>query len=79
MLALQAHDELGTQDVELAVQDAPLARDVALLGLELGDERAQVVVGERDEVDDIVHGDLLRVRESGVQIVPERPQRSSSG
>src|SRR5665647_480075 len=56
VLMLEAHHKFGAQDVELAVQDAPAARDLALLGLELGNQSAQVVVGSRDEVDDIVHG-----------------------
>ena len=56
VLALQAHDELGAQDVELALQDAAPARDLALFGLELGDQRAQLVVRPGDEVDDVVHG-----------------------
>ena len=45
VLAMQAHHELGAQDVQLALQDAPLARDLALVGLELGDEGAQLLVG----------------------------------
>jgi hypothetical protein len=53
---LEAHHKFGAQDVELAVQDAPAARDLALLGLELDDESAQSIIGSRDEVDDIVHG-----------------------
>src|SRR5450830_1109312 len=56
VLVLEAHHEFGAQDVELAVQDAPAARDLALLGLELDDESAQSIIGSRDEVDDIVHG-----------------------
>src|SRR5665647_1276222 len=56
VLVLEAHHEFGVQDVELAPQDAPAARHVALLGLELGDQSAHVVVRSRDAVDDIVHG-----------------------
>ena len=56
VLALQAHHQFGAQDVELAVQDAPAPRDVALLGFELGDERAQVVVRTGHQIDDVIHG-----------------------
>ena len=56
MLALQAHHEFGAQDVELAVQDAAPAGDLALFGLELGDERAQVVVRTGHQIDDVIHG-----------------------
>ncbi len=41
---LQAHDQLGAQDIDLRVQDAALARDLPLFGLELRDQLAQLLV-----------------------------------
>ena len=56
VLVLQAHHQFGAQDVELAVQDATAPGDVALLGFEFGDERAQVVVRAGHQIDDVIHG-----------------------
>ena len=56
VLALQAQHQLCAQDVELAVQDAAPARDLALFRLELSDQGTQLLVRTRDQVDDVVHG-----------------------
>ena len=44
-LLLEPRDELGVQDVDLAVQDSALVRDLVLLGLELVDQLLQVAIG----------------------------------
>ena len=67
VLLAQAVDELGTQDVDLAVQDAALVGDLELLLGELLDQVLQLLVGEGAEVGEGVHGrrGLLRVDGSG--------------
>src|SRR5439155_10045697 len=47
---LQPHDELGAEDVDLAVQDPALVADLALLRLEIVDQPLQLHVGERAEI-----------------------------
>src|SRR4029078_5041642 len=49
-LLLEPRDELRTQDVELAVQQAALERDLVLLCLELLDQILQLGVGEACKV-----------------------------
>ena len=44
--ALQPRDELGAEDVDLAVQDPPLVAELLLLLLELGLQLLQLLVGE---------------------------------
>src|SRR4051812_34514918 len=58
VLLAQAVDELRAEDVDLAVEDPPLVRDVDLLLGELLDEVLQLLVGERAEVGERVHGRL---------------------
>jgi hypothetical protein len=48
--ALEARDQLGAQDVDLPVQDAPLERDLALLGAEIVDQKLELLVWERAEI-----------------------------
>src|SRR3954454_4536802 len=55
VLLAQAVDELRAEDVDLAVEDPPLVRDVDLLLGELLDEVLQLLVGERAEVGERVH------------------------
>src|SRR3954451_11199772 len=47
---LEARDEIGAQDVDLAVQEPALIADLPLLLLELSDEALQRAVFERAEV-----------------------------
>ena len=61
MLALQTEHQLGAKDVDLAVQDAPSPGDVALLRYELVDHGLELTVGERNEVDDVIHRGFLPV------------------
>ena len=56
VLLAQAVDELGAQDVDLPVQDPALVGDVDLLLRELLDELLELLVGERAEVGERVHG-----------------------
>ena len=46
VLLAQAVDELGTQDVDLAVEDAPAVGHLLLLVSELLDEVLELLVGE---------------------------------
>src|SRR5690242_13391072 len=55
VLLPQPVDELRAQDVDLAVEDPALVRDVDLLLRELLDEVLQLLVGERAEVGKGVH------------------------
>src|SRR5947209_2534790 len=54
--AAQAVDELGPEDVDLAVQYPALVGDLLLLLREVVDERLQLLVGEGAEVRECVHG-----------------------
>ena len=53
---LQPRDELGAEDVDLAVQDAALVADLALLRLEVVLELLELFVGERAEIRERFHG-----------------------
>src|SRR5881628_5163 len=76
--ALQAHDELGAQDVDLAVQDPAVEADLTLLLLEVADHGLELVVGERAEIGDRVHSAAFRLR--GVESFQQRvPEPSTSG
>src|SRR5919202_2944994 len=55
-LAAEPVDELGSEDVDLAVQDAALVRDLLLLLRQLVDEALELLVRERPEVGKGVHG-----------------------
>src|SRR4051794_38922857 len=55
VLLAQPVDELGAQDVDLAVEDATLIGDVDFLFRELLDEILELLVGERAEVGEGVH------------------------
>jgi hypothetical protein len=46
----QAVDELGAQDVDFPVQDAPLVGDLVLLGREVVDHVLQLLVAEGPEI-----------------------------
>jgi len=46
----QACDELGSKDVDATVEDAPPEGDFVLLGLEVADRRAKLVVGKSREI-----------------------------
>ena len=70
VLLAQAVDQLGAQDVDLAVQDAALVGDLELFLGELLDEVLQLLVGERAEIGKRVHA---REHTNG------SPPRSSSG
>ena len=59
---LETRDELGAQDVDLPVQQAPLIRDLVLLTREVVDELLQVVVGQRGEIGQRFHGPAFRGR-----------------
>ena len=56
VLLAQAVDQLGAEDVDLPVEDPPLVRDVDLLLRQLLDEVLQLLIGERSEVGEGVHG-----------------------
>ena len=60
--ALQPRDELGAQDVDLAVQEAALVADLALLLLEVVDQALQLVVGQRAKIRERFHGAAFRRR-----------------
>src|SRR5689334_20510491 len=49
-LVLQPGDELGAEDVELAVQEAALVRDLVLLGFELVDQVLELPISESGKV-----------------------------
>src|SRR4051794_24008484 len=55
MLLAQPVDELGAQDVDLAVEDAPAIGHLLLLVRELLDEVLELLVGERTEIGEGVH------------------------
>jgi len=55
VLLTQAIDQLGAQDVDLAVQDAPTVRHLLLLVSELLDEVLELLIGERTEIGEGVH------------------------
>src|SRR5262249_12587641 len=52
---LETRDELRAQDVDLAVQETPLVRDLELLLREIVDQLLEVVVGERSEIREWLH------------------------
>jgi hypothetical protein len=47
---LESHDQLGPQDVDLAVQNSSLIGDLALLRLEVVDHELELLVRERSEI-----------------------------
>ena len=55
MLVAQAADQLGAQDVDLAVEDPPAVRHLLLLVSELLDEVLELLVGERTQIGEGVH------------------------
>src|SRR5688572_665866 len=55
MLLAQAVDQLGSQDVDLAVEDPPAVGHLLLLVRELLDEILKLLVGQRAKVREGVH------------------------
>ena len=55
VLLAQAVDELGAQDVDLAVEDAALVADLELLLGQLLDQVLQLLIGQGAEVREGVH------------------------
>ena len=53
---LQPCDQLGTEDVDLPVQQTPLVGDLVLLMRQVGDEQLEVSVGQRCEIGQRFHG-----------------------
>src|SRR3954465_9431643 len=76
-LAAQPVDELGAKDVDLAVQDPPLIRDLLLLLSQLADQVLQVLIPERPEIRESVHFHPSAVGERRASITPKRGQGSS--
>src|SRR3954452_24130585 len=72
VLLAQAVDELGAQDVDLAVQDPPAIGDVHLVLGELPDQFLQLLVGERAEIGKGVHPPSLTATRRQVQARLER-------
>src|SRR4051812_23011800 len=56
VLLAKAVDQLGAEDVDLPVQDAPLVGDVHLLFGQLLDEVLELLVRQRAEIGEGVHG-----------------------
>ena len=59
---LEARDELRAKDVDLAVQEAALVADLALLHFELVDQAFQVAVGQRAQIRERFHCAAFRRR-----------------
>ena len=57
---LEARDELGAQDVDLPVQQAPLVRDLLLLLRVLVDQAFQILVGQRSKIRERFHAAAFR-------------------
>src|SRR3954447_4511153 len=76
-LAAQAVHELRAEDVDLAVQDAALVRDLLLLLGQLRDQILQVLIPERPEIRESVHVSSACSRERRASIPPNPPPGSS--
>src|SRR5215216_503892 len=59
VLLAEPVDELGPEDVDLAVQDAPPVRDLLLLLRVTPDEVLQLLVAQRAEVREAVHREVF--------------------
>src|SRR5262245_12668269 len=57
-LVLEPGDELGMEDVDLAVEQPALVGDLVLLRFEVGDHLLQVGIRQRREVRESVHEGL---------------------
>ena len=57
-LRLQPGGSLGPEDVDPPVEEAAATRDGVLVPLELGKQRRQLVIGERQQVGERFHGRL---------------------
>src|SRR5215204_7304926 len=80
LLALlsQAVDQLGAQDVDLAVQDPALVADLLLLGGQLIDQLLELLVAQRAEIRKRVHTSEVPCRsERGASIARRRAQAQS--
>src|SRR4051794_39678981 len=72
VLLAQPVDELGAQDVDLPVQDAPRIRHLLLFLRVLLDELLELLVGERTEVREAVVREILFGHEDGHYSLDQR-------